>query len=75
MMFIVICVHNVKNSVKGAAELYFTHYSWVAIILFHTDLHKSAFSTYSFEKLLCFFLVFLVFCFFCLLCLEFDVSF
>ena len=36
--------------IKGAAKLYFMHYSWMVIILFITDLHKSAFSTYSLKK-------------------------
>ena len=34
---------------KGAKK-YFMHYLAVVIILFSTSLHKSAFSTYSFEE-------------------------
>ena len=48
-------------SVKGATKLHFTHYSCVVIILFHTSLYKSAFSTDSFGKL--------VFCIFALFAL------
>ena len=36
---------------KGATKVHFTHYSCVVIILFKTDLRKSAFSIYSFGKL------------------------
>ena len=36
---------------KGATKLYFTCYSCVVIILFNKGLYKSAFCTYSFEKL------------------------
>ena len=34
-----------------ATKLYYTHYSHVVIILFNADLDESAFSTYSFGKL------------------------
>ena len=53
--------------IKGATKLYFTHYSCTVIILFNTGLYKSAFSIYSFGKL--------VFVAFCLLGIEFDVIF
>ena len=72
IVFIFICVHNVKNyilHVKEATKLYFMHYSCVGSILFNMNLYQSAFSTYSFEKL-----VFFMFCA-CLFCFEFDVSF
>ena len=36
---------------KGAMKLYFTHYLCAVIILLNTILDRSAFSTYSFEKL------------------------
>ena len=36
---------------KGAMKLYFTHYLCAVIILLNTVLDRSAFSTYSFEKL------------------------
>ena len=36
---------------KGATKLYFAHYLCGVIILFNTSLDKSAFSTYSFGKL------------------------
>ena len=42
---------------KGAAKLYFVHYSCAVINLFNMGLYKSAFSTDSFGKL-----VFLSFC-------------
>ena len=56
--------------IKGATKLYFGHYSYVVIILFNTDLYKSAFSTDSFVKL--------IFCLFMLSALrwiEFDITF
>ena len=37
---------------KGATELHFMHYSRVAIILYSTELYKTAFSTYSIDFLL-----------------------
>ena len=46
------------------------HYSCVVIILFNTDLYKSAFPTYSFKNLV---FDLSVFCIFCLLCFEFGV--
>ena len=46
------------------------HYSLVVIILFNTDLYKSAFPTYSFKNLV---FDLSVFCIFCLLCFEFGV--
>ena len=55
---------------KGAAKLYFTHYSRVVIILSNTGLSKSAFSTDSFGNL--------VYCFSTVypLCqVEFNVTF
>ena len=56
---------------KGATELYFTHYSCVVIILFNSGLYKSAFFTDSFGKL-----VFLcTFCVFYLFCVELDAIF
>ena len=36
---------------KGATKSYFTHYSCVVIVLFNTDLCRSASSTVSFRKL------------------------
>ena len=54
-IYILVCKDDVieKKSisaflVKGATKLYFTHYSYVVIILFSTGLYKSAFSTDSF---------------------------
>ena len=44
----------------GATELYFMHYSRVVITLFNIDQYKSAFSAYSFKKLV---FVFTVLCF------------
>ena len=41
-----------KIKFKGATKLYFMHYFWVIIIFFITDLYKSAFSTYSFKKII-----------------------
>ena len=51
--------HDLKIRLKGATKSYFTHYSFVVLILFNTGLSKSAFSTNSFRKL--FFLRFLSF--------------
>ena len=39
---------NLRQKVKGATKLYFTHYFYVLIILFNMSLHKSAFSNLSF---------------------------
>ena len=49
--------------VEGATKLYFTHYSWVVIILFNKDLCRSVFSTISFRKLVFRLSVLSVFCF------------
>ena len=38
-------------SFKGTTKLYFTCYCFAVIVLFNTDLYRSAFSTVSFEKL------------------------
>ena len=43
-----------------ATELHFMHYSRVVITLFNIDQHKSAFSAYSFKKLV---FVFTALCF------------
>ena len=48
------------------------HYLRVIIILFNTDSYNSAFSTYSFKRLVSFLSVF---CFFCLFCFKFDAIF
>ena len=56
MSFLTMCF-----SMKGATKLYFAHHSYVVIIFFNADLDESAFSTYSFGKLvhcLCSFSVF-----------------
>ena len=55
---------------KGAMKLYFMYYSRVVIYLFSTELYKSAFSNYSFRKL-----VFLLslFSFLFIWCFKFDV--
>ena len=57
---------------KGAAKLYFTRYLCAAITLFNTGLHKFAFSTHLFGKL-----VILSFCTFCVyfFYVELDVIF
>ena len=39
-----------NQSLKEASEFYFVHSLCVVIILFNTDSYKSAFSTYSFKK-------------------------
>ena len=39
-----------KNSYQKAKKLNFVLYLYLVIILFNTDLHKSLFYTYSFEK-------------------------
>ena len=57
---------------KGAAKLYFVHFSCVDMITFDTDLYKTAFSVYSCKKLLFILTVFYVFRLFCF---EFDVIF
>ena len=43
--------HKQENVIKGAAKLYFTHYSCVVIFLFNMCLDKSAFCIYSLRKL------------------------
>ena len=48
-----------NNAIKGATKFYFTHHLCGVIILFNTDLNKSAFSTYSFGKLVFCLFVFL----------------
>ena len=40
----------ILRAFKGAAKLYFIHYSRVVIISVSTGLYKSAFSTYCFGK-------------------------
>ena len=47
----IICKDIFFCYIKRAAKLYFTHYSYVVIILFSTGLQKSALSTNSFGKL------------------------
>ena len=42
--------HTNPNSIKGAAKLYFMHYSPAVIISFGTGLYKSAFSPYFLGK-------------------------
>ena len=56
---------------KGATKLYFTHDSYVVIILFNTGLQKPGFSTDSFGKLFCLSRLFV----FRLFCVEFNVTF
>ena len=51
----------VKENFKGATKLYFMLSSCAVIILFKTDLYRSAFSTYSLEEL--FFQLFLLYVF------------
>ena len=43
--------HTNPNSIKGAAKLYFMHYSRAVIISFGTGSYKSAFSPYFLVKL------------------------
>ena len=50
---------------KEAAKLYFVHFSCVDIIIFDTDLYKTAFSVYSCKKLLFILTVFYVSRLFC----------
>ena len=47
---IILTYHNI-HSAKGATKSYFMHYPCVVIVLFNTDLCRSAFSTISFGKL------------------------
>ena len=49
------------GTLKGATKLYFMHTLYDVIILFNTDLYKSAFPTYSFENLLFRLSVFFIF--------------
>ena len=46
-----VLVYQTTACFKGATKLYFTHYSCGVIILYNTGLEKSAFSPYSFGKL------------------------
>ena len=62
-----------SSDVKGATKLYAMRLSRVVIILFNTGLSRSAFSTYSFRKLVL--IVFLWFlCFLLVLCFEFNAT-
>ena len=54
---------------KEAPKSQFTHYSYVVVNLFNTGFYKSAFSTYSFGKL-----VLMCFCIFCAFCLVFVLN-
>ena len=54
---------NALETIKGATKSYFSHHSCVVIVLFNTDLCRSAFSTISFGKLFFSFCVFCAFCF------------
>ena len=69
-------IHNTytwnTNAFKGATKLYFMLSSIVVIILLDTDLYQSAFSVYSFKKLVFRLSVFFVFYLFCF---EFDFIF
>ena len=60
-----------ENTIKGAAKLYFIHFSHAVIILFSTCFCKSAFSAHSFSKLV--YLVSVFLCFLSVLFFEFDV--
>ena len=51
--------------IKGATKLYFIHYSCMVFILLITDLCKSVFSTYPFQKT--------SFLFFCVAFLSLDL--
>ena len=58
-----------KRSINGlafreATKLHFMHFSCMVIILFNTDLRKSAFTIYSFKKVVFRLFVFYVFCLF-----------
>ena len=46
--------HVINFGLKEATKLYFTHYSYVVIILFNKCLYRFVFSTYSFGKLVSF---------------------
>ena len=45
-----LLTHEICYFLKGATKLYFMYYFRVVIVLFSTDLYKSAFSTYSFGE-------------------------
>ena len=51
IQFAFLSVNRSRIFFKGATILYFMYYLCVVIILFDTDLYKSAFSTYSSENL------------------------
>ena len=57
---------------REGTKLHFMHSSCMVIIFFNTDLRKSAFTIYSFKKLVFRLFVFYVFCLFCF---EFDVAY
>ena len=50
LMLIHFSCSNHKIFFKGATKMYFMYYSRVVSTLFSAGLHKSAFSTYSFDK-------------------------
>ena len=51
IQFAFLSVNRSRIFFKGATILYFMYYLCMAIILFDTDLYKSAFPTYSSENL------------------------
>ena len=57
---------------REGTKLHFMHSSCMVIIFFNTDLRKSAFTIYSFKKLVFRLFVFNVFCLFYF---EFDVAY
>ena len=57
---------------REGTKLHFMHSSCMVIIFFNTDLRKSAFTIYSFKKLVFRLFVFYVFCLFYF---EFDVTY
>ena len=54
----------VFEKLKGAAKLYFLHYSHMVIHLFNTDIRKTIFPTYSLKNLVFCVSVFRIFCLF-----------
>ena len=57
---------------KQAMKLYYMHFWCLFIILFNTDLYKSALTSYSSDNLV---FRLSVFCIFCLFCFELDFNF
>ena len=55
-------MHASRIHINGTTKFYFMHYLCEVIILFITDLFKSAFSAYSFKRNI----------FFCVLCILSD---